>query len=374
MRARSMIAALSMAAWAGSPGAAAGQAQAQSQVSVTLTGRLQYQWNSTSVDEAEAGVSAPIPSSTFEARRIRLGANIRVGDWITGLIEPEYALARLALKQVWVAFRVDSSLTVRAGQFKKPFNLIQLSSSTRHPVIERGVRIRGMNEAMLQNNEQRLTALRGELLVGDEHALIDVQKYDNYEAGVALEGRRGGFGLNLGVFNGTGPDTRDENDAKSFAGRATYTVNVGRPLTVGGAWSRRELNFPVATSADTRRGDAFEVDAELGGFRTPLWIMAQASVGTNLATEEQFRGASAVIASFHATGGKKIEGIEPAARVSWGDPDDTIDGDAGLLLTPGVNLYFFGRNRLMLNWDVFVPQGDRFEKQHAGRAQVNLYF
>jgi hypothetical protein len=28
----------------------------------------------------------------------------------------------------------------------------------------------------------------------------------------------------------------------------------------------------------------------------------------------------------------------------------------------------------MFNWDVFVPEGDRFETYHAGRAQINLYF
>jgi hypothetical protein len=43
------------------------------------------------------------------------------------------------------------------------------------------------------------------------------------------------------------------------------------------------------------------------------------------------------------------------ARVSWGDPDGAVEGDEGVLLTPGFNVYFAGRNRLMLNWDVFVP-------------------
>jgi hypothetical protein len=38
-----------------------------------------------------------------------------------------------------------------------------------------------------------------------------------------------------------------------------------------------------------------------------------------------------------------------------------------------VNLYFFGRNRLMFNWDVFLA-GDRFENENALRAQAQFYF
>src|SRR5690606_14213006 len=128
-----------------------------------------------------------------------------------------------------------------------------------------------------------------------------------------------------------------------------------------------EMRWPAADDGATRTGDAFSLDVELGGLRRGWWLLAKASSGTNLATHERFVGAQAVLARFMATGGERIEGIEPMARVSYGVPDDSIADDAGLLLTPGVNLYFFGRNRLMFNWDVFVPEGSQFEMQHAGR-------
>jgi hypothetical protein len=341
-------------------------------VSVGVTGRMQFQFNSTSVDADEIG--EPLASSTFETRRVRLGASVRVGDWIRGFIEPEYALGRLALKQVWMSLELDPALVLRAGQFKKPFSVINLTSSTVHPMIERGVRIRGLSDALEVANQGELNSVRGDLLIGEQHTLLDVQGYLAYDLGVALEGRLGGFGLAAGVFNGNGADLRDENDGKSLAARVTYELDVGAPLTVGAAWSRRELSWPTAEDTDTRTGDAFEVDAELGGLREGWWLLGELSSGTNLATEERFLGAQGVLARFFETGGTRIEGIEPMARVSYGDPDDSVDDDAGLLLTPGVNLYFIGRNRLMFNWDVFVPESDRFETQHAGRAQINLYF
>lgn len=352
-------------------GAAHAHAQAPP-VSVTLAGRVQFQWNSTSVDAAPG--AEPIASSTFETRRVRLGASIRVGDWIRGVIEPEYALGRLQLKQAWMSLEFDSALVVRAGQFKKPFSGIELSSSTAHPMIERGVRIRGLDDALGSLNEGELSSLRGDLLLGEEYALISAQGYTGTDLGVSLEGRAGRVGWAAGVFNGNGPDARDENDAKSLAARVTYDLPVAAPVTLGAAWSRRELNWPEPTDAATRTGDAFEIDAEIGGLRQGWWILAELSSGTNLATEERFLGAQGVLARFFSTGGARIEGIEPMARVSFGDPDDRVDGDAGVLVTPGLNLYFFGRNRLMINWDVYVPENDRFETAHAGRAQINLHF
>ncbi|HEX6134372.1 MAG TPA: porin [Longimicrobiales bacterium] len=347
-------------------------ARAQAPVSVDVTGRFQFQWNTTSVDPADVG--EPLASSTFETRRVRLAAEITVGDWIRGFIEPEYALGNLQLRQVWAALEVDPALVIRAGQFKKPFSLINLTSSTVHPMIERGVRIRGLEDALAAQNTGQLSALRGDLLIGEQHALLDVQGYLAYDMGVSVEGKAGALAWTAGVFNGTGSDERDENDGKSVAARLVYALDIGAPLKLGAAWSRRELNWPDPESLNTRTGDAFALDLELGGLRQGVWLLAELTGGTNLATEERFLGAQGVLAYFHVLGGSRVEGIEPMARVSWGDPDDEVDGDAGLLLTPGFNLYFAGRNRLMFNWDVYVPEHDAFETRHAGRAQINLYF
>jgi hypothetical protein len=341
-------------------------------VTVTVSGRMHYQWNTTSVDAAEAGAVAPIASNTFETRRVRLGVDVRVSDWITGRIEPEYTLGRLAVRQVWMAFQVDSGTVVRAGQVKKPFGLFMLTSSGQLNVIERGVRVRGLDD-MLQRGAG-VRALRGEALSGEHHSLLDVQRYSGYDMGLQLEQRLGPLHGTVGVYNGTGPDLRDENDGKSLAARLAWRAPVATPLTLGAGWSQRELNWPAAGGAEVRRGNAFAVDAELGGFRRGVWLLAEAATGENLVTEERFAGAQAALSCFRATGGRRVEGVEPLARVSWGDPDRAVADDGGVLLTPGVNVYFHARNRLMLNWDVYLPQASGVATQHAARAQVNLHF
>ncbi|HSJ10911.1 MAG TPA: porin [Longimicrobiales bacterium] len=342
-------------------------------VRATLTGRSHFQWSTTSVGEDEAG-SAQV-SSTFETRRVRLAAEVQVSDWIRGRIEPEFTLGTLRLRQAWMSFAFDPAFVVRAGQVKKPFGAINLKSSADGAVIERGVRIRGLESALTRANPDAYASLRGSTLIGEQHALLDGQAYLGYDQGVTVEGERGALSWAAGIYNGSGPDARDENDGKSIAARMDVRMPTSAPLKVGAAFSRRELNWPAASGAETRSGNAFAVDVELGAFRRAgVWLMAEAALGDNLVTEERFTGAQ-VIASWHRpTGSDRVEAVEPVARVSWGDPDGTMDGDGGVLVTPGVNLYFAGRNRFMLNWDVYVPEGDGVDTQHALRAQFNLHF
>jgi hypothetical protein len=335
---------------------------------------MQFQWNSTSVDTVEAGTpTTPIPWSTFETRRVRLEANVTVEQWVRGMIEADFALARLALKQVWMSLQFDPAFVVRAGQFKKPFSLIELRSSTQNAVIERGLRIRNLEQALAVADPLQ-PKFRGTVLPGEEYALLLAQNYISYDLGAELSGTYKALGWAAGVFNGSGADTRDENDAKHVAARATVGVPVGRPLRLGAGFSHAEVNYPTATGAARRDGNALELDAELGGFRNGVWVLAEVTRGTNLATDGTFLGAQGVASVFLPTGSGRIEGIEPVARVSWGDPDDDREEDAGLLVTPGLNLYFFGRNRLMFNWDIYMPQNDEIETHHAGRAQINLHF
>lgn len=135
------------------------------------------------------------------------------------------------------------------------------------------------------------------------------------------------------------------------------------------------MDWPAPGDAEARTGSAFGVDAELGSFRRGgLWMLAEANTGDDMVSGDRFLGAQLIASYFVRTTGGRIEGWEPAGRISYGDPTGTVDGDEGVLLTPGINVYFPGRNRFMLNWDVYAPAGDGFSTQHALRAQLNLHF
>lgn len=366
-------------------GTAHAQTNEKSDVKLKIIGRLQTQFSTTSVDEQEliAAGRAPasaIPSSIFETRRIRLGAELEYQKWMTGKLEAELGMARLAIRDAYLNMAFDPRLQLRVGQFKKPFSLLQLTSSSIWPVIERGVRIRGLSESLLLQDslaggDRVLQRFRGSTVVGEEQELLERFLYQNFDLGAAVHGRFGAFAYNAGIFNGAGADRPDDTDEKSYAGRIAYKAPTELPITIGGAVSYREFRVTSRPAVETRGGTAFEADIEVGAFRRAgLHFLGEITVGDNLQEpEETFLGAQGIVAYFNPVTGRRIEGLEFAGRASYGDPRQDVSGDSGWLLTPGFNVYFFGRNRVMFNWDVFVT-GDRFENENALRAQAQFYF
>jgi hypothetical protein len=366
-------------------GPAAAQTTEAGDVKLRVFGRVQAQFNTTSVDEATliAAGRPPIlavPASTFETRRIRFGAEVVFKDWLTGKLETELGMARLQIRDAYLNMGFDPRLEVRIGQFKKPFSLLQLTSSSVWPVIERGVRIRGLLDMLtledsLAGGTRVLQSFRGVPVVGEEQELLEVFAYQNYDLGAAVLGKFGPFGYTVGVFNGPGFDRPDDTSAKSYAGRFTYKLPSSYPVSFGGAFSYRETRLRQLPTIDERGGTAFEGDVEIGAFRKEgIHFLGEFVIGDNLQDpDEQFLATQGVVAYFLPLSGPKLEGLEFAGRASYGDPRTDVDGDQGLLLTPGVNIYFFGRNRLMFNWDVFKTS-DRFDTENALRAQAQFYF
>jgi hypothetical protein len=63
----------------------------------------------------------------------------------------------------------------------------------------------------------------------------------------------------------------------------------------------------VAASPETRSGDAFALDAELGTFRRGLWLLAEVSGGENLATQRDVHRCAGDCGSFfQPTGGVRV--------------------------------------------------------------------
>jgi hypothetical protein len=331
----------------------------------------QFQYSTTNIDE---GDGVRVPSSTFEFRRIRTYFDIRINDWITGAVESDIGMGRLSVRKAYMDLAFSDAFALKLGQDKKPFSLMELTSSSKFPMIEQNMRIRGVAAALgAADTAGFLTAFRGNPLVPEQQSIIDALQYKAYELGATAHGRVGRFGYDVGVYNGTGIDQADDNDAKSFAGRATYTLPLTKPLTIGAGASYRELNFPLPSDSTTRDGTAFDADVEYGGFRLPgFWILAEATTGSNIATEDRFIGATGIVTYFIPTKGR-VEGIEPVFRAGWADPNDAVDDDDALMLVPGFNVFFTGRNKLSLNWEVLRPAGSAFRTYHALRAQAQLY-
>ncbi|HEX7051611.1 MAG TPA: porin [Longimicrobiales bacterium] len=352
-------------------------------VTVTPTGRVQVQFSTTSIGEEDLPVDADaVDPSAFEARRVWLGARLEVDEWITGRLEVDFA-SGAELRDAWMNLGFHPAFQLRIGQFKKAFSRIELISSSESAPIERGVRIRGLTDALQ-------TFPGNALLPGDQYGILEGLGYVGRDVGISAHGRLGRISYRVGVFDGNGPGRAAATGAMAAAARLAYRPFAGAPLSMAAALSYRQLDLAAGPPDNDVDGTAFEVDVEWGDFGRPgVHLVAEADMGDNLSTDGTFLGGQGVLAYFLPTGtaarepvfaflrslgNDRIQGVEPSFRVGYGDPDTDRDDDHGWLLTPGINLYFSGRNRLMFGWDAFLTGEDTLGAEHAFRAQAQLYF
>lgn len=328
-----------------------------------FTGRVQIQVNTTSVTEDDLGPGNAPPATALETRRLYFGTAFSYDDWITGVVQADFGGATAALTDGYINLALSDGFSVRAGQFKQPFGLFELRSNTQILTIERSVRIRGVED------------LVG--VPGETHWLLDESGYLGRQIGVMAHGQAGQVGWAAGVFNGEGTNTREDEGSKAYVGRLTYAL--GAPLVVGGAVSVQPTG-QFDANGDEIQAAAFAVDAEWGEFRGDgLHVMAEVMVGDNpliIVNNDPSRmvGGQVAAAYFMPRDGDRVEGLEPVLRLSWADPNTDVSDDEGLLLTPGINTYFSGRNRFMVNGEVYVPSVTGVDAQYGLVAQFQVYF
>ncbi|MET0398348.1 MAG: porin [Longimicrobiaceae bacterium] len=308
---------------------------------VAIGGRIHTQFNTTSAESE--------PATEIALRRVRLEATVKVNDWVSAKIQPEYAGSRVTLRDAYMRFAFDPALTLVAGQAHRPFGTVVPTSSTRILPIERGVRIRGLPDAR------------------EEHNLIVDLGYADRDVGLQLVGEPAWAPLGLsyaaGVFNGPArAEAREENTYQLAARAAIHPVE---PLRLGVSWSRRDFAVQDSAAAerlDVRRGHAWAVDAEYGRYAPGLHLLGEVAMGDlDPASGAEFRGAQGWLGFRTGALGSKLTGVEPVVRVSWGDVDgqsERLAVTGGTLVTPGVNFYFGPLNRIMVNYDFWSPDGD----------------
>lgn len=339
--------------------AASAQVEIKSRaIELTITGRLHAQWNTTSVDAEE------VISNEFLIRRARVTAEVKVNDLVSGKVQPEYGGGSFSLKDAYMELAFDPAFAVRLGQFKRAFDFFELESSTRTLVVERDGVIRGVEAC----------AGVGELC--SLSRFTEALEYSDRDIGLGIEGGVEGFGYHVTVTNGTGADASDENDGKSVSGRLEYELI--EDLTIGGNVAVHdfvndtvgdETDYAIAYGGDVHWGNYDEgVHVQLGAVAGDNW--RNVNVDGDPSTFATAQG----IVTYKAPleNNRFVTAVEPVGRVSWGDPDTSVGGDAGLLLTPGFNVYFTGRNRFSVNVDVYSPSGG--DTEWSIKSQMNLHF
>ncbi len=340
------------AAALGSTGPAAPLA---AQPTITVAGRLHTQFNTTSVS-GERG-------SEFLIRRARVDALVRINEFVTGFVQPEYAGSRAYLRYAYMRLDFGPALNAVIGELKRPFDLFSLTSSTDILVIERTGDIRGVDGCPGVGGACSF----GRFMERLQFVLPDI--------GLMLEGRdRGGrLTYSVSVMNGAGGNLADTNGAKSFTGRVVIAPSSNMHLGVNLA-----LHDYVDADGANNYASAFGGDLEIGNFHGGFhlqaglvagdnWLNPVAGVPTRFIT-----GQTIVTYKFPLRRSPYAEAIEPLVRLSIGNPSTATPQDGGVLLTPGLVWYISGRNKLAANVDIWRPEQGSAE--WGVKVQSYLFF
>ena len=337
----------------GTPQSASAQTEITARgASIRLGGRLQAQYSTSSVDAA---------AQDFFFRRVRLIADVTLNDFVSGRVQPDFVGGTAKLQDTYVRLTFSDAFRLSMGQFKRSFDLFDLSSSTDLSLIERDGRIEGLEVC---------TGVGG---ICSHQNFAETLELTDRDQGLKIDGSTGAFTYEFSLTNGTGKNTPDENDAKSFSGRAT--VAATEDIRVSGKLALHDYVDPAGENATAV---AFGVDAELGTWREGLHVQASAMSGDNWMALDAFNDPAsfltfqAVGSFYHPLDGERVVGIEPILRVSYGDPDNDVGDDGGTLLTPGLMFYFGGRNKIGANLDVYSPQSG--DSEFSFKVQTFLYF
>ena len=315
-------------------------------------GRLHTQYHASSLEVAD---------NDFFIRRARLRADAAIDDWIGGTLMVDFAGGQAALQDVFVRFEVSETFNVSVGQIKRAFDLFELHSSTDLSLIERTGAIGG------------LSTCAGVASICSYSRFTEQLSYAGRDQGVRVEGASGTLSYQITATNGTGINVGDENDLKSFSGRVTLASSELLRTS-----AQLAFHDYVGPGDENATAVAWGGDVEYGTWRDGLLVQGGVVIGDNWAlldpTDDPagFVTLQAVASYYRPLDGERIVGVEPLARLSYGDPNMDGDDDGGLLFTPGFMAYFGGRNKIGANLDVYAPQtGDT---EWSFKVQTFLYF
>lgn len=335
----------------------AGALSAQTEISsrasrITVGGRLHTQYAASSVDPG---------ADEFFFRRARLTADVAFTDFLDARIQPEFAGGSAELKDAYVRFEVAPELRLTMGQFKRAFDLFELSSSTDLSIIERDGRVEGAGSC----------AGVGGLCTYSR--LTEKLEFSDRDRGLRVDGSRGRVEYEVSLTNGAGANTSDEEDGKSYSGR--LAVEIADGVTLGGQLGVHDY---VGPADESRHASAWAADVQVGSWRDGFLLQAAVVGGDNWKNPDAegepstFRAVQGIASYYAPLSAIRLSGVEPLLRVSWGDPDTAAGEDGGLLFTPGLMLYVFGKNKIGLNVDVWSPEAG--ETEYSVKVQSFIYF
>ncbi len=262
-----------------------------------------------------------------------------------------YSIRKNTLWDAFLTYAPDERFSVRVGQFKVPFSEAGLSFANPAPSqpLIRGPRIYETHAGSSADNP-RISPRDIGLVLGSE----------------LLQGK---CRLSLGVFNGSGVNIDDVNDAKDLVARAVLQPFKGMesplsPLRLGGAyWGGDQLEEEGLGKKRERISGLLAYAAEKITLQSEYIAQSREGDGSDLLTW-----------SWHALASYQISPhITALARYEQYDPNDEIADDQELLTSLGANCHLNDHVAIRANYNLYDEEGTEVDNNEL-LVQLDLRF
>ena len=299
-----------------------------------IQGRYQYREEKTSING-------------FDLRRARLD--------LRGTIDKQWAyrlhaeLANLPkLLDASASYKLNDALSVTAGQFKIPFSLENLTSSTKLVTIDRSQAV------------EALTARSRDVIGNSNGRDIGVQ------LGGSIIQHNGAYFLDYaaGIFNGAGTNVSDNNDQKDIAAR--LTIHPAKGLDIAGniyrGTGRWALSAADAAENHSRNRYGFDASYVSG----PVFLAAEYLKGLDASTDKE---------GWYALAAYQLipEKVQLLAKYDTYDPNLGVLENSSDWYTVGANIFFSRWAKLQFSYTLKNETGTEIHNDLFS-AQFQLQF
>ena len=183
-----------------------------------ISGFVQGMYQANLTDEGE------LTSNTFRMRRVRLSVDGNLSPWVSYKLQGDFTRSPM-LVDAYVKYKACNAFAVQVGQFKTPFTIESPINPVNLEIFDYGEII------------QQLGGYKDVCGVGGLGRDIGVMATGSF---FPVMGEEGGIKYHVvdyavGVFNGNGPTTTDNNNRKDIVGRLEVHPGL-KDLTLSGSF------------------------------------------------------------------------------------------------------------------------------------------
>lgn len=270
---------------------------------------------------------------SFSLRRVRLAMNANV---LMGLdLKMQIELTKSPnLLEAYLSYHPRNWLEFRAGQFKIPFSYENLKSASEQEFINRS----SVVEVLCPGRDIGAQ--------GRDIGAMFLLKLSFFEA-------------SFGVFNGSGINRLDNDQAKDKAFRVV--ISPWSSLKLGGSWYEGRWPQPV-NSSQRRSREGFEIIWQLDNF----YLAAELIKSFNY--HQEAKGWVAQAGLFLSQ-----RRIQPLVRYEFLDRDISQSTDDEEILTLGLNWYLGPRTKIQINQEMHQEKLEN-KKRKVSLLQFQIGF